>query len=128
MPATPVILVIEDQTELGEVILDVLTEEGYDVLAVRDRFAAVATLREREVDLIVADLPSPEPGTGDPLGEITRDFADTPLVVVSDEDGSAPFFGPWRRSGKRVELRRPFRLDDLLEVSEVLLEEARYDR
>ena len=121
MPVTPVILLIEDHTELGEVIQDVLTEEGYDVVAVRDQFAAVATLRSQRVDLVVADLPAPEPGQVDPLAEIVRDFADTPMVTIVEESpDSVPFFGPWRRSGDKVTLRRPFKLNDLLAVTREL--------
>lgn len=115
MPATPIVVVIEDQTELGHVIRDVMGEEGYEVLAVRDQFAAVATLRKQKVDLVVADLPAPEPGRDDPIAEIARDFPDIPLIVVSDEGKEEiPFFGPWRVSGSRVTLRRPFKLGDLL--------------
>lgn len=118
MPVTPVVVVIEDHTELGHVIRDVMGEEGYQVLAVRDQFAAVATLRGQRVDLVIADLSHPEPGAPDPLTEIERDFPDVPLITLSDESpDQVPFFGPWRISGSRVTLRRPFKLDDLLSVS-----------
>jgi DNA-binding response OmpR family regulator len=65
MPARPVVIVVEDQTELGDVIRDVFGEEGYDVLTVRDQYAAMGELRHREVDLLVADLPGSLPGEGD---------------------------------------------------------------
>jgi DNA-binding response OmpR family regulator len=118
MPARPVVIVVEDQTELGDVIRDVFGEEGYDVLTVRDQYAAMGELRHREVDLLVADLPGSLPGEGDPLAEISREFPDLRLVVVSDASREqVPFFGPWRASGSRVSLRRPFRLADLLAAS-----------
>lgn len=118
MPATPVVVVIEDQTELGRVIRDVMGEEGYEVLSVRDQFSAVATLRSQHVDLVVADLPAPEPGRADPLAEIVQDFPDVPLIVLRDESSEGvPFFGPWRISGSWMTLRRPFKLDDLLALS-----------
>ncbi len=118
MPRMPVVVLIEDHTELGEVIRDVMAEEGYDVLTVRDQFAAVATLRRQVVDLVVADLPVPGPGPTDPLTEITRDFPDIPLVAIRDESAEdAPFFGPWRTSGRQVTMRRPFKLADLLTVT-----------
>lgn len=118
MPVTPIVVVIEDHTELGHVLRDVMSEDGYEVLAVRDQFAAVATLRKQRVDLVIADLPDPDPSVADPLSEIARDFPQIPLIVLSDDDGDrAPFFGPWRISESRVTLRRPFKLDDLLTVS-----------
>lgn len=118
MPALPVVVLIEDHTELIEVIRDVLTEEGYDVLAVRDQFAAVATLRNQKVDLVIADLPTPTPGEPDPLAEIVRDFAHVPRIVVADDArGALPFFGPWRLADGHATLRRPFKLDDLLSLT-----------
>ena len=117
MPARPVVRVVEDQTELGDVIRDVFGEEGYDVLTVRDQYAAMGELRHREADLLVADLPGSLPG-GDPLAEISREFPDLRLVVVTDaSQEQVPFFGPWRASGSRVSLRRPFRLADLVAAS-----------
>lgn len=118
MPSTPVILLLEDHTELGEVICDVMTEEGYDVLTVRDQFAAVATLRNQSVDLVIADLSTPEAGQPDPLAEIVRDFSDIPRIAIVDgAHGTLPFFGPWRISEGHGTLRRPFKLDDLLTVT-----------
>lgn len=125
MPVTPVVVVIEDHVELSEVIRAVMTEEGYDVLSVRDQFAAVATLRNQRVDLVVADLPAPDAGRGDPLAEIGRDHPDVPVIAISDaEEDAVPFFGPWRREDSRVILRRPFKLDDLLAVSRQIIDGA----
>lgn len=125
MPVTPVVVVIEDHVELSEVIRAVMTEEGYDVLSVRDQFAAVATLRNQRVDLVVADLPPPKAGRGDPLAEIGRDHPDVPVIAITDaEDDDVPFFGPWRRENGRVILRRPFKLDDLLAVSREIIDGA----
>lgn len=118
MPITPAVVLIEDHHELGEVIRDVMDEEGYEVLTVRDQFAAVAALRSQRVDLVVADLPDPEPGQADPLSEVAREFPEVPLVTIVDESSEeVPYFGPWRISGSRGTLRRPFKLDDLLAVT-----------
>jgi DNA-binding response OmpR family regulator len=123
MPPLPVVVVIEAQTELSHVIRDVLGEEGYEVIAVRDQYAALGELRQRAADFLVADLPDLDSGIGDPLAEIEREFPKLPLIVLEDESElKAPFFGPWRVSGSRVTLRRPFRLDDLIAASRVLHE------
>lgn len=118
MPALPVVVVIEDQKELGEVIRDVLGDEGYEVVTVRDQYAAMGELRQRTVELVVADLPTARHGEGDTLAEIAREFPEVRLIVVVDEaQEQVPFFGRWRVSGSRVILRRPFRLDDLIAAS-----------
>ncbi|MDH3269963.1 MAG: response regulator [Gemmatimonadota bacterium] len=123
MPPIPVVVVVEDETALGHVIRDVLTDEGYEVLPVRDQYAAVATLRSQKVDLVIADLPSPSDGQADPVAEIENDFPDVPLILLREQTPQdVPFFGPWRQRGSKVTLRRPFRLDDLLTVTRHILD------
>jgi DNA-binding NtrC family response regulator len=115
MRPPPVAVVIEDQAELSQVLKDVLGGEGFEVVTVRSTVEAQAVLRERAVTLVVSDLPSIGTSNDDPLGPVLRDFPDVEIVVVRDpEDEAIPFFGPWRRDGAKLILRRPFRLDDLL--------------
>ena len=45
MPVAPVVVVIENETELGRVIRDVLVDEGYDVVRVRDQYGAIGVMR-----------------------------------------------------------------------------------
>jgi len=115
MPQLPVVVVIEDQSELRQVLRDVLDDEGYEVLPVRDPTEAMAVLREKTVDLLVSDLTEKEEEGADPLADVCREFPDLPLIVLSEDAG--PFFGPWRVSGSRMILRKPFRLDDLIAAS-----------
>lgn len=122
MSTKPVVLLLEDHTELGEVIRELMTADGYNVLAVRDQSAALATLRAQSVDLVVADLPTPKKGQPDPLSDILRDFPDVPrITLVDDATGGPPFVGPWRTSEGHAALRRPFKLDDLLKLAGKLL-------
>ena len=122
MPRRPVIVLIEDQPELSNVLRDVLDDVGYDVVTVRDQFAAIGHLREDEIDLVVSDLVHPTAGSLDPLAEIEREFPDLPLIVVKDQaQEDIPFFGAWRREGSRTVLRKPFRLDDLVGAARELV-------
>jgi len=121
MSANPVVLVIEDQTELGNVIRDFLASEGYEVVAVRDQLAALSALNDNRADLVIADLPDGADGSPDPLVELARDFRDIPRIVIRSRDDQLPFFGPWRMEGHGATMRRPFRLDDLLSVTRELV-------
>ena len=115
MSHRPVILVIEKQTELRDVIRDVLDDEGYEVLPVRDQREAISVLRAQSVDLLVSDLPVDEDDAVDPLEEVSHEFPDLPVISLSDESQEVvPFFGAWRMSGSRMTLRTPFRIDDLI--------------
>jgi len=118
MRRLPVVLVIEDQTELLDVIRDVLDDEGYEVATVRNPADALEVLRTKSVDLIVSDYAPPVDDGSDPLDEVADEFPELPVIVFSEDDEqSIPFFGPWRMEGVRMTLRKPFKLDDLIAAS-----------
>jgi CheY-like chemotaxis protein len=122
MPQKPVVVVIEDHTELRHVLRDVLGDEGYEVLPVRDSAEAIEVLRGRSVDLLVSDLPEHDGGGEDPLADIARDFPELGVIILSEDSTDAgPFFGPWRVSGSRITLRKPFRLDDLIAAAKEVI-------
>ena len=117
-PPPPVVVVIEEQPELGRVLSEVLGTEGFDVVQVRSASDAFAALKEQPVEFLVSDLTATRNDGGDALVSITDAFPELPVIVIRDErDDDIPFFGPWRRNGSRLMLRRPFRLDDLVAAS-----------
>jgi two-component system, NtrC family, nitrogen regulation response regulator NtrX len=118
MPRKPVVLVVEDQSELGRVIRGVLSDEGYEVVAARDAGTALGVLRDQQVNLLISDLSTAVAPEGDPLAPLIEEFPDLRVIVIGDEsDDAPPFFGPWRVTGSRLTMRRPFRLDDLVAAS-----------
>ncbi|MGB1656547.1 MAG: hypothetical protein ACPHQP_06610 [Longimicrobiales bacterium] len=122
MPVAPLVLVIEHETELGRVIRDVLEEDGYDVVRVRDPFGAIGVMRQRAVDLVVAGLPRPDGQTTGPLGELVDEFPDVALISVAPPGAAdSPVFGAWRRDGHYIVLRQPFRLEDVIAAAHELV-------
>ena len=114
MSTPPVVLVVEDHSELLNVLLDALAWVGYEVVAARDPAQATELLRARPIDLLVSD-PLPYDGGQDALAAIEAEFPNLPVVALADEEvDPGVFFGPWMVSGNRRTLRRPFRLGDLL--------------
>jgi len=114
-PPKPIVVVVEDQPELGNVIRDVLGTEGFDVKPVADAGAALQTLREEKVEFLVSDLTGMDGKSADPLQPVAEEFPALPVIVIRDARADdVPFFGPWRAEGTRIFLRRPFRLDDLI--------------
>lgn len=122
MRAVPVVVVIEHETELGRVIRDVLVDEGYEVVRVRDQYGAIGVMREKSVDLVVAGLPSPEEEAPGPLGALVDEFPDVALISLSHPGAAArPVFGAWRREGRHITVRQPFRLDDVVAAANELV-------
>lgn len=97
-------------------MVDVLKAEGYEVLTAGNEEAAVEITSKREVDLVVSDVSTPGVGSRT-LAELVDTSPDLSLIEVRDEPAVVlPFFGPWRVEGRRLTLRRPFRLSDFLDA------------
>jgi DNA-binding NtrC family response regulator len=113
-----VVVVIEERPELGRVLGEVLGTEGFEVVQVRSATDALEALNQQAVEFLVSDLTMPGHDGADALVSVTGAFPELPVIVIRDErDDDIPFFGPWRRDGSRLLLRRPFRLDDLVAAS-----------
>lgn len=122
MPVRPVVLVIVFQSELGRVIRDVLVDEGYDAVRVRDPYGAIGLMREQSVDLVVAGLSVLNEEETGPLSELMTEFPDVALIALSQPGKMAlPVFGPWRRDGDHITLRQPFRLTDVIGAAKDLV-------
>ena len=55
MGKAPSILVVDDDSEMRALLLDVLGNEGYDVVEAKDGTEAVLANRAREFDVILMD-------------------------------------------------------------------------
>jgi DNA-binding response OmpR family regulator len=122
VPVVPVVIVIAYESELGRLIRDVLVDEGYDVVRVRDPYGAIGLMRKQSVDLVVAGLPVLDEEEGDPLNELMTEFPDVALIALSRPGRMAlPVFGRWRREGHRITLKLPFRLNDVIAAARDLV-------
>lgn len=80
------LLLIEDDTMIGESVLDLLREEGYAVDWVQDGDIAISVLEHENYDLIVLDLGLPN-CDGLTVLKILRDRKDrTPILVATAHD------------------------------------------
>lgn len=114
MPTPPVVLVIEDHSELLEVLLEALTWVGYEVVPARSGAHAATVLRSRPIDLLVSD-PPPREGDSIALAALEAEFPEVPIVALAESrSGEGVFFRPWVTTGNRRTLRRPFRLQDFI--------------
>jgi CheY-like chemotaxis protein len=53
------ILVVDDEVELGQTLVDILTPDGHQVMLVENGKKALEALKERDFDLIISDLRMP---------------------------------------------------------------------
>lgn len=115
MRRAPNILLIEDDSDLADVIVEVLRTEGYRVAYARDGKAALELLKEQELpDLILLDLMMPNMNGWEFREAQMRDarIAKIPVVVLSATGERA------RPIDAALVLRKPVTLETLLRAAQ----------
>ena len=121
------ILLVDDESELREVVVALLEEPGHTVLAASDGYEALRVLVERRVDLLITDLKMPGISGFELARQAKLMRPHLHVIYISGSQGAAA-----RTDGRtygRV-LRKPVRANDLLiEVTQALgLRPARSER
>lgn len=116
--ACPGVLVVEDDSEIAEMLTLVLEDEGYKVNAVRDGREALAFLRTAATPkpcVILLDLMMPRMNGLEFRSEQLRDpaVATVPVVLVTAEREAR---GLAREMNVAATLIKPVDLDELLSV------------
>ncbi len=113
-PATPSLLVVEDETSLREVLAEYLTESGYRVAAVADGSEALDFLKqaERLPDLMILDLMMPNLCGWELLKAVRADHSGMAVLITSGyaESGTKAQLDEWGYEGM---LTKPFELSQL---------------
>lgn len=113
------ILVVEDETELAELLREVLELEGHRVVVAPHGRAALSILDELSPDLILTDLMLP---VMDGLEFLQRYSARPgPKAAVIAMSAMGPYLDEALKLGAQAILRKPFELNELTErISSVL--------
>ncbi len=77
------ILVVEDEVDIGYVLHDFLTEEGFRVTYVTKGIEALEAVRKNRYDLILLDFYLPDFNANQIVRELHRQSLTTPVIVVS---------------------------------------------
>lgn len=109
------ILLVDDETDLREVLGDLLIGEGFDVVAAADGEAALQELERTRVDLIVADIVMPRLDGWGLVRQVRSDsrFHDVPFIFLTAR-GQAADARQGRELGADDYLAKPFEPADLL--------------
>ncbi|MBI1367037.1 MAG: response regulator [Planctomycetes bacterium] len=77
------VLIIEDESRLRELLVDVLPEMGYDPVAARTAEQAFSLLAERPADIVMLDLNLPVMDGLSFLDRFRERYADTPVIIMT---------------------------------------------
>lgn len=112
MATQPSILVVDDDTEMRALLLDVLRNEGYEVAEAKDGTEAVLALRAREFDIILLDKNMPGPSGLDLLPGVGR-VCPRARVIMMTAYGDVPSFMEAVEKGAVEFLFKPFRMEEM---------------
>jgi len=112
MATQPSILVVDDDTEMRALLLDVLRNEGYEVAEAKNGTEAVRALRAREFDIILMDKNMPGPSGLDLLPGFRR-VCPRSQVIMMTAYGDVPSFMEAAEKGAVEFLFKPFRMEEM---------------
>jgi CheY-like chemotaxis protein len=118
------ILVVDDEFDVADVVAATLEDEGYRVILASNGREGLKRLTEANPDLLICDVMMPFIDGTAMCRQIRKDPAHQhlPIIIASVMD-EATVSDQW--ADHDGFLRKPFRLADLLDMVEVLLEPSR---
>ncbi len=108
----PSILVVDDDSEMRALLLDVLRSEGYEVAEAKDGTEAVRALRTREYNVILMDKNMPGPSGLDLLPGLRRVCPRSQIIMMTAY-GDVPSFMEAVEKGAVEFLFKPFRMEEM---------------
>ena len=113
----PRILVADDNKDVRTALRIALESEGYEVEAVADGESAMRAHERRPADVLITDLYMPERDGFETVKYFRDRKPDMPIVAMSGwkRGQRCDHLPVARQAGANFVLRKPFKLDELLE-------------
>lgn len=106
------ILIAEDEENIGDLLLELLSQEHRHITLARDGREAVALLSERPYDLLITDLMMPEVDGMEVLHRAKELYPDIMVIIITGYASLETAIQAVKQ-GAYDYLRKPFRLEEL---------------
>jgi DNA-binding response OmpR family regulator len=116
MVNTQKILLVEDDLDISELLIDFLSDEGYEVTTHSSGGTALLELAKNRYDVVLLDMGLPDMTGNDVLAELIRQAEPTPVILVSANANQLRY-----RERVQAVVHKPFDLFGLLEVVQQVL-------
>ena len=118
------ILIIDDEVQIREMLDQMLTREGYDVVSAPNGKVGMKLCRENPVDLIITDIIMPEKDGIEMILELRHDFSDLKIIAISGGGRLGPdgYLEMAQKLGAHKTFFKPFNRREILDAVEELLE------
>ena len=118
------ILVVDDDPRVREVLEEVISAQGYKVVAVGSGEAALEAVEKRHYDLIFLDLVLPGINGVEALAAIKEKDKKAVVAIVTGY-GDDPIAMEAMAQGPLLLIRKPFKAEDIREVLHVVIRARR---
>ena len=109
------ILVVDDEREIGQVLNQFLTDEGFSATTVTDGTSALdALLEDRDYSVVLLDIKMPDPDGLTILKHLQDSGCDTAVIMMSGH-GCEELAVESMRNGAEDYISKPFAFDDMLQ-------------
>ena len=117
------ILIIDDEEQIREMLGQMLTREGYEVVAADNGKEGMKVCREQEVDLIITDIIMPEKDGIEMILELRHDFPHLKVIAISGGGRLGPdgYLEMAQKLGAHRTFFKPFNRKEILDAVQDLL-------
>ncbi|MBW2615125.1 MAG: response regulator [Deltaproteobacteria bacterium] len=117
------ILIIDDETEIREVLRQILERAGYEVMEASDGREGINLYRERQADLIITDIVMPKKDGLETITDLRIEFPGSKIIAISGGGrlDPKPYLELAEGFGADRLLTKPFGHEELLEAVQDLL-------
>jgi len=118
------ILVIDDDSQVLDMLQKALQRAGYDVMATSRALEAMPLFKKETADLLITDIFMPEQEGLGTIREFRREVPDLKIIAISGggTDGSLEYLQTAKLFGADRTLAKPFARKEMLEAVGELLE------
>jgi excisionase family DNA binding protein len=119
-----VVLVVDDDPRVRELLTDIISAQGYKVVAVESGEKALEEVERRHYDLIFLDLVLPGMSGVETFSAIKAKDKKATVVIITGYGDDAIAIEAMSR-GPLFLIRKPFRVEDVVEVLNIVVKARR---
>jgi CheY-like chemotaxis protein len=119
------ILIIDDDRQARNVLQQILTRTGYEVIEAPDGVEGVRLFRTTPSDLVITDILMPEKEGLETIRELRQISPQVKIIAISGggERGTLNFLHIAEKLGAQCTVRKPFSRQELVDtVTQILLD------
>jgi DNA-binding NtrC family response regulator len=117
------ILIIDDEVQIREMLGQMLTREGYEVVHAPNGKEGMRVCRQQAIDLIITDIIMPEKDGIEMILELRHDFPDLKVIAISGGGRLGPdgYLEMAKKLGAHRTFFKPFNRKEILDAVQELL-------